>query len=172
MPRSVSTIDFVLDDFSAVLAEAQQIGRDRDGWINVRPLAPDDADSEQLTEFSPTPPVAPVGLFARWRLILIQGTWIPGKIGRNGVEDAQVGLQHPAGRFAVRQLRDAGCPVPDGWRVVVDHAKRGLVLSVPDGEGGAAGNAEAILRWLPAAGSALAPQQVTGAWRAEVHHRR
>jgi hypothetical protein len=171
MARSVDFVDFTVDEFGPVLAEAESIARARDGWINLRPRPLEDAEEEQITEFAPTPPDAPVGLFARWRNVVIKGTWVPGKMGRHGGEDASVGLEHPAGRFAVRQLRDAGHPVPDGWRVVVDHTRRGLVLAVPDGPDGAASNAEAALRWLPGAGAMLAPWQVTGRWRAEIHRR-
>jgi hypothetical protein len=171
MARSVDFLDFTMDDFGPVLAEARSIAQARDGWVNLRPRPPEDADEEQITEFAPTPPIAPVGLFARWRNIVVKGTWVPGKEGRNGAEDASVGLEHPAGRFAVRQLRDAAHPVPDGWRVVVDHARRGLVLAVPDGPEGAATHVEEVLRWLPGAAAALAPWQVTGRWRAEIHRR-
>ena len=196
MARSVEYLDFTPDALEPVLDQMRAIGRARNGWVNVRPIPLSDESDEQLTEFAPTPPVAPVGLFARWRLVLIEGTWVPGKAGRNGVEDASVGLSHPAGRFAVRQLRDAGVPLPEGWRVVVDHARRGLVLSVPDRRGSApdgssadssadssAGSSvgsapgdasaavEVVLDWLLAAGAALGPDQITGRWRAEVHRR-
>jgi hypothetical protein len=55
--------------------------------------------------------------------------------------------------------------------VVSDHARRGLVLSVRDGDDGAVTHVDEILRWLPGAGAALAPWQVTGRWRAEIHRR-
>jgi hypothetical protein len=171
MARSVDYVDFTLDEFDPVLAEARSIAAARDGWVNLRPRPLEDADEEQIAEFAPIPPIAPVGLFARWRNIVVKGTWVPGKVGRNGAEDASVGLEHPAGRFAVRQLRDMAHPVPDGWRVVVDHARRGLVLAVPDGPDGAATHVEEVLRWLPGAAAALAPGQVSGRWRAEIHRR-
>ena len=171
MARSVEYLDFTVAEFEPVIAEARQIARARDGWVNIRPRPLEDVDEEQIAEFAPTPPEAPVGLFARWRVVVIEGTWVPGKLGRGGAEDASVGLQHPAGRFAARQLREAGHPVPDGWRIVSDHARRGLVLAVPDGPQGAETHVEEILRWLPGAGAALAPWQVTGRWRAEIHRR-
>jgi len=181
--RTVEYLDFTPDALDAVLEQMRAIGRDRNGWVNVAPLRAGEGEEEELTELTGSSPVAPVGLFARWRLVLIEGTWVPGRVGRNGAEDASVGLSHPAGRFAVRQLRDAGVPVPDGWRVVVDHARRGLVLAVPD-RPGVAGSAAAdtrtgdaaapvsqILPWLLAAGAALGPTQMTGRWRAEIHRR-
>jgi hypothetical protein len=169
--RTVDLIDFMPDDLEAVLDAMREVGHQRNGWVNVRPAHPDD-EEERLTELAATPLEAPVGLFARWRLVLIEGTWVPGKASRNGADPASVGLSHPAGRFAVRQLRDAGVPVPDGWKVVVDHTKRGLVLSVPDPDGGdAAGPVATILPWLVSAGAALGPKQMTGRWRAEIHRR-
>ncbi len=169
-PRNLELIDFLPDDPELVLAAMRDLGHQRNGWVNVRPVPPD--DDEELTELAATPLEAPVGLFARWRTVLVEGTWIPGKVGRNGTEPSSVGLLHPAGRFGVRQLRDAGVPVPEGWKVVVDHTKRGLVLSVPDPVGSdAAGPVAVILPWLVAAGAALGPNQMTGRWRAEIHRR-
>jgi hypothetical protein len=182
--RSVEYLDFTPDALEPVLDQMRAIGQARNGWVNVRPIPLSDESDERLTEFAPTPPVAPVGLFARWRLVLIEGTWVPGQLGRSGAGDASVGLSHPAGRFAVRQLRDAGVPLPDRWKVVVDHARRGLVLTVPDGPPTIAGSAsvgppggdasapvDVVLPWLLAAGTVLGPDQITGRWRAEVHRR-
>jgi hypothetical protein len=175
--RQVDYLDFTPDALEPVLERMRAIDRARDGWVNVRPrpLVDPDPDEERITEFAATPLDAPVGLFARWRLVTIEGTWVPGKAGRNGPEDASVGLSHPAGRFAVRQLRDAGVAVPDGWRVVVDHARRGLVLAIPEAldadRDHGNGSVAVILAWLVAAGAVLGPQQMTGRWRAEIHRR-
>jgi hypothetical protein len=171
----VDAIDVSPNDLTLLLANAHELAHLRNGWINLRPLTPDEHDDQPITEFAPTPPDAPIGVFARFkRVIPVEGTWVPGKIGRRGPEDTSVGLVHPAGRFAVRQLRDAGHPVPADWRVVTDHLKRGLVLSVPDpGESIDAQSAlaERILDWLMGAATALAPQQMTGLWRATVYRR-
>ncbi len=131
---------------------------------------PDEDPAEFMNEFAPTPVPSPLGVFGRRRAITVEGTWIPGRVAKRGVEPASVGLEHPAGRFAVRQLRDAGCPLPAGWKVVVDHARRGLVLSVPDGDDSEAGH-ELILSWLVRAATTLALVPVTGRWQAEIHHR-
>ena len=66
--------------------------------------------------------------------------------------------------------------------MVVDHARRGLVLAVPDRPGTDASPAgpagpdasaavDVVLPWLLAAGTALGPDQITGRWRADVHRR-
>ena len=162
-------VDFRADDLSPVLDEMATLGRQRNGWINVRPR-PDDDPDEVITEFAPTPVPSPLGVFGRRRVITVEGTWIPGRLGKRGPEPASVGLEHPAGRFAVRQLRDLGCPLPAGWKVVVDHARRGLVVSVPEGDDPDAEH-ELILSWLVRAATALSAVPLTGAWHAEIHHR-
>jgi hypothetical protein len=172
MPRTVEALDLSPDDLTPLRDAVHELARQRNGWINVRPLTPDDHDDQPITEFAPTPPDAPVGVFARFkRVIPVEGTWVPGKDGRRGPEDTSIGLVHPAGRFAVRQLHDAGHPVPDGWRVVTDHPKRGLVLSVPDPGDDPDERVEAMLRWVIGAGLMLAPEQMTGLWRATIHRR-
>ena len=70
----------------------------------------------------------------------------------------------------MRQLRDLGCPLPPGWKVVVDHARRGLVLNVPEGDDPDADH-EVVLSWLVRAATALSFEPVTGRWHAEIHHR-
>jgi hypothetical protein len=164
--RSAQLVEVGDDDLDPVLLAMAELQESRAGWVNVHPKIPEGA--EELTEFSPTPPIAPLGIFSRRKPIVVEGTWVPGPLGRHGPEPTSVGLLHPAGRFAVRQLADAGTPVPDGWKVVTDHVRRGLVLSIPDA---AADDTEAILRWLLAAARVLGPGQVTGLWQAEIHRR-
>ena len=169
MTGAIRLVDFSSDDLTPVLAEMAPLGRTRAGWVNVKPR-PDEDPDEFMTEFAPTPVPSPLGVFGRRRAIPVEGTWIPGRATKRGVEPAQVGLEHPAGRFAVRQLRDLGCPLPDGWKVVVDHARRGLVLSVPESQD-PAGDQEQVLSWLVRAATALSATPLTGRWQAEVHHR-
>ena len=169
MASTVHLVDFDDDDLSAPLGEMRRLEQHRDGWINVRPRPEDDPD-EVLDEFAPTPVPSPLGIFTRRRPITVAGTWIPGGVGRKGPEPASVGLEHPAGRFAVRQLRDGGAPVPEHWKVVVDHTRRGLVLSVPQADDPDAEH-ERVLRWLLAASAVLAPDQVSHRWQAEVRIR-
>lgn len=162
-------VDFTADDLDAVLSEMAAIGTWRNGWVNVRPR-PEEDPAEFMTEFAPAPVPAPLGLLGRRRPTRVEGTWIPGRAGKRGDEPASVGLEHPAGRFAVRQLRDAGCPIPSGWKVVVDHARRGLVLSVPTGDDPGR-DQELILSWLIRAARQLSFEPLTGNWQAEIHHR-
>jgi hypothetical protein len=162
-------VDFTAEDVGDVLAEMDQIGRFRNGWVNVHPRAEEDP-AEFMTEFAPTPVPSPLGVFGRRRPIRVEGTWIPGRSSKRGEEPASVGLEHPAGRFAARQLRDAGCPVPEGWKVVVDHARRGLVLSAPSGPDPTVDH-ELVLSWLLRAATLLSAEPLSGNWQAEIHHR-
>jgi hypothetical protein len=166
---SKAIVEFTADDLEPALAEMRAIGMAHDGWVNVRPRVEDDPE-EFMSEFAPREPPSFLGGFGRRKPIAIEGTWVPGRSTRRAPEPASVGLEHPAGRFAVRQLRDGGTPVPASWRVVNDNTRRGLVLSVPVGDDPDA-DCEAILTWLLAAASTLAPAEVTGRWQAEIHRR-
>jgi len=162
-------VDFTAEDLEPALAEMHLISRARNGWVNIRPRAVEDPN-EFMSEFAPREPPSFLGGFGRRGAITVEGTWIPGRSTRRAPEPASVGLEHPAGRFAVRQLRDGGSPVPAAWKVVNDNTRRGLVLSVPAGDD-LDTDCETILAWLVAAARVLAPDQMTGLWQAEVHRR-
>jgi len=162
-------VAFTTDEPEPALRQMRAIARAHDGWVNVRPRVEDDP-TEFLEEFAPRQPPSFLGGFGQRKPTPVEGTWIPGRSTRRAPEPASVGLEHPAGRFAVRQLRDGGSPVPDGWKVVNDNARRGLVLSVPETDDPDA-DCERILTWLVAAAGVLAPHEVTGLWQAEVHRR-
>jgi hypothetical protein len=174
---SVHLVDFVAgignESTDELLDEMVAIDRAANGWVNIRPR-PEDDPGPAAADLAPTPPPAPLGLLARRRVVTIEGTWVPGRLGRKGVEPTSVGLEHPAGRFAVRQLRDGGLALPDRWSVVTDHARRGLVLSAPPAgpsDDERRDDLRQIVEWLVAAAAILAPEQVSGRWQAEVHLR-
>lgn len=83
-------------------------------------------------------------------------TWTPG----------EVGLQHATGPKVLERLAEHGHPIPEGWRRITDHPKRGAVLEPPSD----ADPAE-VLRWLARAAEMLCPLPVTGPWQATVHRR-
>ena len=177
MTGQMHLVDFVAgignDSTDELLDEMRAIDREANGWVNIRPR-PEDNPDPSAADLAPTPPPTPLNIFGRRRAVTIEGTWVPGRARRSPAEPASVGLEHPAGRFAVRQLRDGGLAVPDRWKVVTDHARRGLVLSVPASGSSVddrAGDLTAIIDWLVAASAILAPDQVTGRWQAEVHTR-
>jgi hypothetical protein len=166
---SKEIVPFTADDPEPALVAMRAIARTHDGWVNVRPRV-EDAPTEFMDEFAPRQPPAFLGGFGSRKPIAVEGTWVPGRSTRRAPEPASVGLEHPAGRFAVRQLRDGGNPVPEGWKVVNDNTRRGLVLSVPP-SGDPDADCEQVLTWLVGAAAVLAPHEVTGLWQAEVHRR-
>jgi hypothetical protein len=89
---------------------------------------------------------------------------MPPKPERQASEGVTVGLMHPTGNKAVARLRDAGIPLPDGWVVRQDHARRGLVLRAPVGA-----SAPDLVSWCVRAGTALCRAEMTGSWRAVVY---
>jgi hypothetical protein len=103
------------------------------------------------------------GVFSASGPVVPLCTWTPGERRRRGVEPAAVGIQHAAGPKAVRRLAASPAPVPDGWDVVQDHPRRGLVVRPPEGEGPAA-----VLAWLLGAGEVLCGPPVSGWWTAAV----
>lgn len=127
------------------------------GWVNFEPaIDVDDVPAEGSGAFSflgGRGPVVPLG------------TWTPGTVNRRGRrEPAMLGLQHPAGSKAKSLLADLGRPVPDGWVVVQDHVRKGLVVAVPP----EVGAAEA-LTWLLQATKVLSTIPIAGGWRASIY---
>lgn len=58
-------------------------------------------------------------------------------------QPAQVGLQHRAGQKVAAQLISSGIGIPDGWRSLQDHPRRGLIIALPDGD-----CSVEVVRWL------------------------
>jgi len=87
------------------------------GWINVQ------ADPEQLDPRAVRRP----SLFSGRGRPAPLATIVVGSSGG----DHQIGFEHGAGRRAHELLRDAGLQLPPGSRVLSDHARRGIVVSVP-----------------------------------------
>jgi hypothetical protein len=139
-----------------VLAAMSAMGEAGKGWANFEPAVDVDdvpAESGTFSLFSGRGPAVPLG------------TWTPGSTTRRGrVEPAMLGLQHPAGTKAKRLLTERGHPVPEGWIVVQDHVRKGLVVSVPPD----VAPAEA-LDWLLGAATLLSTIPLTGRWRAALY---
>lgn len=127
------------------------------GWVNFEPAVEAEdiaaAGSGTFALFSGRGPVVPLA------------TWTPATTQRRGRrEPAMIGLQHPAGSKARPMLAELGHPVPDGWIVVQDHVRKGLVVTLP--EGVAAADA---LGWVLRAARLLSTVPLTGQWRAAVY---
>ena len=75
-----------------------------------------------------------------------------------------IGLQHGAGRRIKAHLAELGHPVPDGWVVLQDYVRKGLVVAVPPDVPHAD-----VVAWLLAAARAASPVPLRGTWRASVY---
>lgn len=127
------------------------------GWVNFEPSVDVEdvaaAGSATFSLFSGRGPVVPLA------------TWTPATSpGKGRREPAMLGLQHPAGSKAKPLLAEFGHPVPDGWAVVQDHVRKGLVVAVPD----TVTPADA-LRWLLRAARLLSTIPIAGGWRAAIY---
>ena len=150
-------VEFLPDQAGEVVAAMEAIGGTGAGWVNFEPAVEAEdfaaAGSSTFALFSGRGPVVPLA------------TWTPATTPRRGRrEPAMIGLQHPAGSKAKPLLAELGHPVPDGWIVVQDHVRKGLVVTLPDGV--AAADA---LGWVLRAARLLSTVPLTGQWRAAVY---
>jgi hypothetical protein len=149
--------EFEPDRAGDVVAAMEAVGAAGAGWVNFEPAVDAEdvaaAGSGTFALFSGRGPVVPLATFT------------PATAPRRGRrEPAMLGLQHPAGTKAKPLLAQLGHPVPDGWVVVQDHVRKGLVVALP--EGVAAGEA---LAWLLRAARVLSSVPLTGGWRAAIY---
>jgi hypothetical protein len=148
-------IEFLPGQLGPVLTHMEALTEAASGWINVRPIIE--------AEHQPPPP-GPLSIFGGSIHKVPTATWMPGKVERSGsIGSTRIGLQHAGGPRVVIKLRELGLAVPEGWRVVQDHPRRGLVAKLPAGADDAA-----VLDWLIRAAAALCTVPATGRWRAEV----
>lgn len=154
--RQVEKLVFRADEPDRVVASMARLAAAGDGWINVLPSSPD-VDDEQPTS------LRFMTLFGGGGMGLTMGTWVPP--GRDADEGRpRLGITHVVGRRVVRDLAARSVPVPEGWIVEQDHARRGLVVrptaEEPHG---------AVLAWAVRAMAELsAPRPIDG-WRADVY---
>lgn len=118
-----SLIDHNADELAAVMSTLAASGR---GWVNLLPEIPEDvpvpSTPSALAVFSKRGPVVPLG------------TWTAPTPARNGATaPAEIGIQHGAARRAADALADTPGSVPDGWNVLSDNPRRGIVVRPPDG---------------------------------------
>lgn len=140
-----------------MLARMEQLGESHGGWINFDPEVEEDDE-----------PAPPTGLGAIFSTAVHQVpvcTWVAGKVSKHGIEPDSLGIQHATGTRAVARLAERGVPIPDGWRWMQDHPRRGLVVLVPHGTPYAD-----EMRWLLRAGTTLSTVRLTGEWEARIRH--
>jgi len=112
------------------------------GWVNLQPEVADIEEADRPGSF---------GIFSSRGPVVPFATWHRG--------ERSAGIQHGTGPKVARRI-----DVPEGWRVMQDHPKRGLVVRVPPGVPD-----DEVLRWLLATGEQLCPAPLLGRWVAEVH---
>ncbi len=157
MTSEPTYVEFQPDRPDDVVAAMEAVGGAGAGWVNFEPAVDAEdiaaAGSSTFALFSGRGPVVPLG------------TWTPAMTPRRGRrEPAMLGLQHPAGTRAKPLLAQLGHPVPDGWAIVQDHVRKGLVMALPD----EVTPGEALV-WLLRAARLLSTVPLTGGWRAAVY---
>jgi hypothetical protein len=130
----------------ALMAEAGS------GWINLSPGLDVDVP--------PPPRSALASLVGARGPTVPLATWAPA----TRRDPATIGIHHGEGPRTIAQLAERGIALPEGWRRLQDHPKRGLVL-VPT-PGTSDDELDAVLDWLLRATGVLCPVPRTGEWRA------
>ncbi len=154
--RETKTIEFTPPDVDGVGDELAALRAAGGGWLNLSPGVPDDADIN--------PPAGLFAFFGTRQPPVTMATVLPARRDKRTVEGMSVGLMHPTGAKAVARLAEAGVAVPEGWVLVQDHPRRGLVLrTAPDAD------PADVVTWCVQAGTALCLVDMTGQWQAVVY---
>ena len=154
------TVDFVEFDAGEeeTLVEVMDELADGSGWLTIDPA---------IDERFPPPTQTAFGRLLSGRGPAVpRANWVPADLDRRRPEPVSVGILHGTGSGAIDRLGAKDVVVPDRWRVVNDHSKRGVVLWVPID----VPHVE-VLRWTCAAARALTRIPLTGRWRVAVHRR-
>jgi hypothetical protein len=151
--------EFDPDAPAGVIGCMRELGTSRAGWLNMQPLV----EEEDIPQTS----VGVLGWISAKGPAVPEATWVPGERKRSGDTAADsIGLQHRGGPKARFTLADAGTPIPQGWKLLSDHPKRGLVIELPEGVEPAK-----VVQWLVRAARALSPMELPQRWVAAVHRR-
>jgi len=156
--RETETFDFAPPDLVRITGYLAHLTEAAGGWINLMPGV--EVDDTQTATVS----AGLFSLFGNRQAPVTMTTLMPAPPGRRSTEGVTIGLLHPTGGKAVARLAEAGVPVPDGWLVRQDHARRGLLIRVPHG-----GDEGEIVEWSLRAGAALCREDLTGEWQAVVY---
>lgn len=156
MARQVRVLEFRMESSDQVVEEMDRLSDAHDGWVNFRPSVPD--------EEVPPNPGGLAMLFSTDVHDVPICTWVAGKESRHGLGPDSLGVQHSAGTRTLAHLASLGVSLPQGWRAVQDHPRRGIVVLAPPGT-----SRSEELSWLLQAGTALSRVSLHGDWVAEIH---
>ena len=149
-------VEFHPDDIAAVVDRMAAMLATRRGWINFEPAV--------LVDDVPEPKSGLFGLMSGRGPDVPLATWTPGEERKGRAEPPTIGLQHGSGPGARARLAENGRGVPDGWVVLQDHSRKGLVVAVPP----AVPHGD-VVAWLLGAARVLSTVPLTGRWRAAVY---
>jgi hypothetical protein len=153
-------VEFRPDERGEVVARMEEMARRGVGWANFQPgiepeIEPVAYRSGLFGFLAASGPPVPVC------------TWAPKDRRRAPDSPVSIGVHHGSGHRAVRRLEELGLLLGEGWVVLQDHPRRGIVVSVPADEGN-----DTVLCWLLEAGRLLTAVPLTGEWRAAFYARR
>lgn len=149
-------IPFDLDDLSEVSAAVGEVIRTGRGWVNLAPEVEPGSEPPRRNLFA--------SIFSSRGPVLPLATISPAADGRDDGSGLALGLQHAGGPRALETLAARGHPLPDGWRKVSDHPRRGFVVSAPT-----TGQAGLLVSWLVGAAELLTEVELGGGWVARVY---
>ncbi len=156
--RQTDTFEFTPPEIGRVSAHLVTLCEAGDGWINLMP-----GIEEKEADPAATPGLFSI-IFGGKQAPVTMGTLMPPKLARKEFDGVTIGLLHPMGAKVARELIGLGVPLPDGWVVRQDHARRGLVVrSSVDSPAGD------VVNWAVRAGTALCQEEMTGQWQAVVY---
>jgi hypothetical protein len=155
--RASETLEFTPPDFGPVPDALRSLRAAGSGWINLLPGVDEEAAEAQ-------PRAGLFAFFGNQAAPVTMTTVMPPRQDRRDSEGVTVGIMHPTGGKAVARLAEAGVPLPDGWQVRQDHARRGLLVRTPVAVG-----EDDVIDWSVRAGTALCRAEMTGRWRAVVY---
>ena len=147
-------IEFDENHRAPVVKRMVTMAENRQGWVNLTPGldvdVPPPPRSMLTNVFGARGPEVPLG------------TWAAAAKGDR--EPSTVGIHHGQGPKATDRLAADGLAVPESWRLLQDHPKRGFVCAVPATID--ATELDTVLDWLLRATGLLCPVPRTGEWRA------
>lgn len=157
MGVDVEFLEFEPDEPGEVLAVMAGLSGGA-GWLTLDPA---------IDERFPAPSENLFGKIVSGRGPAVpRATWVPADVERRRPEPMSVGILHGTGADAIGRLAEKDIVLPDRWRVVADHSKRGMVAYVPIDI-----PLDQVLEWTLRASRALTRVPLTGRWRAAVHRR-